>query len=357
MLANLAGAGPGGKGGGPGAGLSHAAGAAPGIVVAADLSPADVAALDPAAVAGVACAFGGPTSHAAILTRALGLPAVVGVGPELLAVPAGTLVAVDGEAGTVTVAPAAETLAALERRRGALARETAAAREASAAPAVTLDGETVRIEANIAGPQDLPAAVAAGADGVGLLRSEFLFLDGAVVPDEDEQAAAYEAVAAALGGRPLTIRTLDAGADKPLPYLAVAAEANPFLGVRGLRLSLQHPGQLRCQLRALLRVAALRPLRVMLPMVSTVEEVRRARELLAEARASLEARGVRFRRASSSGSWWRCRRRPLPRSISHRSSTSSRWGPTTSPSTPWRQSVATAKWPHSRTPCTPPCSG
>ena len=198
----------------------------------------------------------------------------------------------DGEAGTVTVAPAAETLAALERRRGALARETAAAREAAAAPAVTLDGETVRVEANIAGPQDLPAAVAAGADGVGLLRSEFLFLGGAVMPDEDEQAAAYEAVAAALGGRPLTIRTLDAGADKPLPYLAVAAEANPFLGVRGLRLSLQHPGQLRCQLRALLRVAAVRPLRVMLPMVSTVEEVRRARELLAEARASLEARGV-----------------------------------------------------------------
>ena len=138
----------------------------------------------------------------------------------------------------------------------------------------------------------MPEAIAAGADGVGLLRTEFLFLGAAAMPDEDEQAAAYEAVAAALGGRPLTIRTLDAGADKPLPYLPLAAEANPFLGVRGLRLGLLHPDQLRCQFRALLRVAATRPLRVMLPMVSTVDEVRRARELLAEARASLEARGA-----------------------------------------------------------------
>ncbi len=265
---------------------------APGILVAPDLSPADVAGLDPDAVAGVACAFGGPTSHAVILARALGLPAVVGAGAELLAVPEGTLLAVDGDAGTVTVAPSDESLAAVERRRRAQAREVAAAVEAAAASAVTLDGVTVRVEANIAGAQDVPGAVAAGADGVGLLRTEFLFLGAAAMPDEDEQAAAYEAVAAALRGRPLTIRTLDAGADKPLPYLPLAAEANPFLGVRGLRLSLKHPEQLRRQFRALLRVAATRPLRVMLPMVSTAEEVERARELLAEARASLETRGV-----------------------------------------------------------------
>ncbi len=268
------------------------AGAPPGIGIAGDLTPADVAGLDPAAVAGIACAFGGPTSHAVILARALGLPAVVGAGASLLAVPDGTQLALDGDAGTVTVAPAAETLAAIERRRGALARDAAAARAAATAPAVTLDGVTVNVEANIAGPRDVPEAIAAGADGVGLLRTEFLFLGAAAMPDEDEQAAAYEAVAAALGGRPLTIRTLDAGADKPLPYLPLAAEANPFLGVRGLRLGLLHPDQLRCQFRALLRVAATRPLRVMLPMVSTVDEVRRARELLAEARASLEARGA-----------------------------------------------------------------
>ena len=264
----------------------------PGIVVAGDLTPADVAGLDASAVAGIACAFGGPTSHALILARALGLPAVVGAGASLLAVPDGTQLALDGDAGTVTVAPPADTLAAVERRRGELVREAAAARGAATTPAVTLDGVPVHVEANIAGPQDVPEAVAAGADGVGLLRTEFLFLGAAAMPDEDEQAAAYEAVAAALDGRPLTIRTLDAGADKPLPYLPQAAEANPFLGVRGLRLGLLHPDQLRCQFRALLRVAATRPLRVMLPMVSTVDEVRRAREAPGEASASLEARGA-----------------------------------------------------------------
>ncbi len=264
----------------------------PGIVVAPDLSPADVAALDPAAVAGIACAYGGPTSHSAILARALGLPAVVGAGARLLAVPEGTLLAVDGDAGTVTVAPAPQAVTALRRRREALAHDAAAALAAAASPAVTRDGVRIQVEANIAGPHDAPAAVAAGADGVGLLRTEFLFLGATALPDEEGQAACYEAVAAALGGRPLTVRTLDAGADKPLPYLPLAPEANPFLGVRGLRLSLRHPEQLLSQFRALLRVAARRPLRVMVPMVGSVEELRRARELLAEARASLEVRGV-----------------------------------------------------------------
>jgi phosphoenolpyruvate-protein phosphotransferase len=150
----------------------------------------------------------------------------------------------------------------------------------------------VRVEANIAGPQDVPAAVACGADGVGLLRTEFLFLGSDTMPDEDEQIAAYTAVADALGGRPLTVRTLDAGADKPLPYLALPAEANPFLGVRGLRLSLARPEQLRLQLRAVLRAAAGRDVRVMFPMVADIDELRRAREILDEARASLTAQGV-----------------------------------------------------------------
>ncbi len=267
-------------------------GSSPGIVVTDDLSPADVAGLDPAMVTGVACAYGGPTSHAVILARALGLPAVVGAGAALLTIPAGTPLALDGDAGTVTVAPSPGTVRALMRRREAFARQAVTAREAAGAAAVTRDGAEVQVEANIAGPQDVPGVVAAGADGVGLLRTEFLFLGAAAMPDEDEQAAAYEAVAAALGGRPLTIRTLDAGADKRLPYLPLAPEANPFLGVRGLRLSLRHPEQLRCQFGAILRVAATRPLRLMLPMVTTPEEVGRARELLAEARASLEARDI-----------------------------------------------------------------
>jgi multiphosphoryl transfer protein len=263
-----------------------------GVVVASDLSPADVAALDPEEVAAIACAYGGPTSHAVILARALGLPVVVGTGEALLAVREGTPLAVDGDAGTVTVAPSPGALAEVERRREKLAREAAAALAAAAGPAVTRDGVRVQVEANITGPQDVGAAVAAGADGVGLLRTEFLFLGAPDLPDEDAQAGCYDAVAAALDGRPLTVRTLDAGADKPLPWLPLASEANPFLGVRGLRLSLRYPEQFLCQLRAVLRVAAGRPLRVMLPMVSSVEELRRARELLEEARASLEARGV-----------------------------------------------------------------
>ncbi len=151
---------------------------------------------------------------------------------------------------------------------------------------------TIAVEANVGRPGEADAAVSAGADGVGLLRTEFLFLDAVELPDEDEQVAAYEAVAAALRGRPLTIRTLDAGADKPLPALPTAPERNPFLGVRGLRLSLLHPDQLRCQLRAALRTAAAYPVRVMFPMVAEADELRRARAVLEEARAELAERGV-----------------------------------------------------------------
>ncbi|NLE21865.1 MAG: phosphoenolpyruvate--protein phosphotransferase [Actinobacteria bacterium] len=263
-----------------------------GILVAQDLSPADVADLDTARTAGIALAGGSATSHAAILARALGVPVVAGAGAALLAVADGTPLAVDGDAGTVTVAPSPERLAAVARRREEQAGEAAAAQAAAGGPAVTRDGLAVAVEANIGGPHDVPAAVAAGADGVGLLRTEFLFQGAASMPDEGEQAAAYAAVADALGGRPLTVRTLDAGADKPLPYLAVPPEANPFLGLRGLRLSLARPGQLGRQLRAILRAAAGRTIRVMFPMVADVDELRRALAVLDEARASLTDEGV-----------------------------------------------------------------
>ena len=279
--------------------LSHLTGvgaaadvAGDGIAVGRDLTPADATALDPARTVGVALAGGSPTSHAAILLRGLGLPAVAGAGAALLAVPDGTPLVVDGDAGTVTIAPSSETAAAALCQRAASAQAAAAARAVAAGPAVTRDGVTVLVEANIAGPQDVAAAVACGADGVGLLRTEFLFLGPDAMPDEGEQAAAYTAVADALDGQPLTIRTLDAGADKPLPYLALPHEANPFLGVRGVRLSLARPEQLRRQLRAVLRAAVGRDVRVMFPMVTDVDEVRRAREILDEARASLKARGV-----------------------------------------------------------------
>ena len=264
----------------------------PAVFVTGELTPADVAGFAPGEVAAVACARGGPTAHAVILARALGVPVVVGAGDLLLQVEEGTPLLVDGDAGAVTVRPPDEELAALEGRRQAHEREAAAAAGLASAPAVTRDGVTIAVEANVGRLGEAEAAVPAGADGVGLLRTEFLFLDAVELPDEDEQAAAYEAVAAALQGRPLTIRTLDAGADKPLPALPSAPERNPFLGVRGLRLSLLHPGQLRCQLRAALRTAAAHPVRVMFPMVAEVDELRRAREVLEEARAELAARGV-----------------------------------------------------------------
>ncbi len=199
----------------------------------------------------------------------------------------GTTLALDGEAGTVTVDPPAAALKAAEARRTQLAQDAAGALADARLPAVTRDGVTIQVAANVAAPADVAAAVAAGADGVGLLRTEFLFLRTDHLPGEDEQEAVYRRAAQTLGGRPLTIRTLDVGADKPLPYLRRDREANPNLGLRGLRLGLARPDLLATQLRAVLRVAADHPVRVMFPMVATVDEIRRARELLQEARASL----------------------------------------------------------------------
>jgi multiphosphoryl transfer protein len=159
-------------------------------------------------------------------------------------------------------------------------------------PAVTRDGVIVHVAANVAGPEEVRAAVAAAADGVGLLRTEFLFLQADHLPHEDEQEQAYRAVAKELGGRPLTLRTLDVGADKQLPYLPLDRERNPGLGLRGIRLSLSRPELLMGQLRAALRVAVDHPVRVMFPMIATVDEVRRAREVLDAARTSLIAEGA-----------------------------------------------------------------
>ena len=229
---------------------------------------------------GIACASGGPTSHGAILARSLGIPAVVGLGAGLLRVAEGTPLALDGEAGTVTVDPPADLVRAAEDRQAGRAREEAEARERARQPAATRDGVAVHVAANVAAPADVAAALAAGADGVGLLRTEFLFLEADHLPGEDEQERAYRAAAEELDGRPLTLRTLDVGADKQLPYLPLAPEQNPFLGVRGIRLGLRHPELLLTQLRAALRVAADHPVRIMFPMVATVDELLRARALL-----------------------------------------------------------------------------
>jgi dihydroxyacetone kinase phosphotransfer subunit len=232
---------------------------------------------DPALALGVATAFGGPTSHAAVLARSLGIPAVVGIGAGLLAVAEGSPLALDGDAGTLHVRPTPELTRELERRLDARRQADRTARAAARAPAMTRDGTVVEVAANIGSPDDVPTALAAGCDSVGLFRTEFLFLDRREMPTEDEQEAAYRAVAERLEGRPMVIRTLDVGADKPLPFLQQPPEVNPFLGVRGLRLGLARPELLEPQLRAILRVAADHPVRLMFPMVATIEELEEGR--------------------------------------------------------------------------------
>ncbi|HET9082344.1 MAG TPA: phosphoenolpyruvate--protein phosphotransferase [Trebonia sp.] len=263
-----------------------------GIVVAAEVTPADTASFDPAVVSGIATAFGGPTAHAAILARALGIPAVLGLGPAVLSIPEGTPLLLDGDRGMLAVAPGEAALEAARQASGRTGRAAALAGELAAGPAVTVDGTLVEVAANAGSADDVRRAVAAGADGIGLLRTEFVFLTATSLPTEAEQEAVYSGIARLLGGRPLIIRTLDVGADKPLPYLPREAEANPALGQRGLRLGLARPDLLRTQVRAILRVAARHPVKLMFPMVTTAGEARSALDLVSSERRSLAADGV-----------------------------------------------------------------
>jgi phosphocarrier protein FPr len=267
--------------------------ASEGVLIAADLTPADTAGLDPAIVVGIATALGGPTSHSAILASSLGIPAVVGLGRAVLEIAEGATVIVDGEGGTVSSDPEPAQIAEAERRAESFRAREAAARAEATRPAVTRDGTSIEVLANVGQPADVEAALDAGAEGVGLLRTEFLFIGRDSMPSEEEQEAAYRGIAEPLGGHPLIVRTLDVGGDKPLPYLPVPAEANPFLGLRGLRLGLARPDVLRTQLRAILRVAADHPVKVMFPMVTSLAEFRAARALAEEARHQVEGAGGR----------------------------------------------------------------
>jgi multiphosphoryl transfer protein len=256
-----------------------------GILVAGELTPAAAAALDPALVRGIATAHGAPTSHAAILARAFGIPAVVGLGASVTGMAEGTPVLLDGDQGSLVVSPSDEAARSAQLKLEEAAKRRRAARERASDPARTVDGVLVEVSANLGRPGDAADAVALGADGVGLLRTEFLFLDRPALPSEDEQAETLASIAAALGGRPMVVRTLDVGADKPLPAVPMPPEQNPFLGVRGLRHSLSRPDVLATQLRAILRVAARHPLKLMFPMVATPAELDAALAAVSEARA------------------------------------------------------------------------
>jgi phosphocarrier protein FPr/phosphocarrier protein len=254
------------------------------IVVAEELTPSDLAAFDRKRVAGLATTTGGSTSHVAILARAMGIPAVCGVDEAALALADGARVVLDGTHGTLRVNPDARDVSRTRARMERLAAQREADQAAAFAEGRTRDGHRVEVVANIRNVEDAREAVAAGAEGVGLLRSEFLFLgDRTEPPTEDEQAAAYLAVAETLGrDRRFVVRTLDVGGDKPLSYVPLPREANPFLGIRGIRFSLEHPDLFRTQLRAILRAAPVGNVHVMFPMIATLDELRAAKRLLAE---------------------------------------------------------------------------
>lgn len=266
----------------------------PSILVATELTPSDTARLDPANVLGLCTNLGGPTSHSAILARALGIPAIVGLNGEMRDVAEGQVIALDGGSGRLWLKPDAEQLVDLEQRRAAWQTEQQQAKAASQQPAITQDGQTIEIAANIGGSHDAAVALEFGAEGVGLFRTEFLFMDRDSVPTEEEQLLAYRQVAETMGQHPLIIRTLDVGGDKPLPYLDLGDEDNPFLGWRGIRFCLDHPEIFKPQLRAILRASAGHNLKLMFPMVSTVSEVRAAKTFLTEVQAELRAGNIPF---------------------------------------------------------------
>ena len=256
------------------------------ILLADDLLPSHLLGLDTASIVGFCVERGGPTSHVAILAATMGLPALVAVGPALAEITAGTPLILDAGAGLLHVAPDAETLATAqtaydaqtERRRAALAN---AARECR-----TQDGVRIEAFANLGSADDAEAAVRNGAEGCGLLRTEFLFLERDSAPSVEEQTADYQRIATTLDGRPLIVRLLDIGGDKPAPYLPIAAEENPALGLRGIRVGLAHPEMLDAQLRAILAVRPAGQCRIMVPMIASLAELRAVRTALDAAAAA-----------------------------------------------------------------------
>lgn len=259
----------------------------PYVLVMAEVGPSDVARLDPARVAGIVTAQGGATAHSAIVARALGIPAVVGAGAAILLVEAGTPLLLDGQRGKVSVAPAADELQRALAERDQREQRLQAAWANRHEPAVTRDGHAVEVFANIGDSSGIDKVVELGAEGVGLLRTELIFMAHPQLPDVATQEAEYRRVLDGLQGRPLVVRTLDVGGDKPLPYWPIADEDNPFLGVRGVRLTLQRPQVMEEQLRALLRAADDRPLRIMFPMVGQMHEWRAAKAMVERLREEI----------------------------------------------------------------------
>jgi phosphoenolpyruvate-protein phosphotransferase/dihydroxyacetone kinase phosphotransfer subunit len=274
-------------------GIDGGLGSTAGIIVAADLTPADAADIDAGLVRGIVLAYGSPTSHAAILATAKGIPMLVAVGTQVLAIADGTPLIVDGDSGTLIVEPADDVLTDYQCRLDDRTRRQATVHAEAARPAITTDGRAIAVDANIGSVDDAKAAADAHADGAGLVRTEFLFQSRSEPPSVQEQEAVYRAITDAFGGRRVVFRTLDAGGDKPLAFAPVEHEANPFLGVRGLRLSLRHRDLLLQQVTAICTVAADAPVSIMFPMVSTVDELLAAIAVVDEACSGQRPDGLR----------------------------------------------------------------
>ncbi len=257
------------------------------ILIAEELLPSQLVALDASRLAGIGLAAGGATSHVSILAAAMGIPALVALGPAVRRIAAGTPLLLDADAGLLHVDPGTERLNATRRQLERRAAQRAAERAAAQQDCYTADGLRIEVFANIGSLADAQAAARNGAEGCGLLRTEFLFLERETPPSEAEQHAEYQQLAAVLAGRPLTVRTLDIGGDKPIPYLPMPAEENPALGLRGVRTSLWRPDLLRQQLRAILGVRPYGQCRILLPMITDVAEIRSVRVMVEEARAAI----------------------------------------------------------------------
>ncbi|MGN7455097.1 phosphoenolpyruvate--protein phosphotransferase [Paenibacillus pasadenensis] len=274
----------------------------PYVLVAKELSPSQLAHLNPRNVLGIVTFGGSTTSHSAIMARALGIPLVVAVDDDLEErVQTGDVLLLDGGSGFVELSPSAELVAAYARLKQEQEEEKARLRGLAHVDPSTPDGKRLRLSANISSLKELEIALSSGAHGVGLFRTEFLYMDRTRFPKEEEQFEVYRSVAEKLDGGPLVIRTLDIGGDKHLDYFELPEEENPFLGYRAIRISLDRKDLFRTQLRAILRASHYGDVKVMYPLISSVEEVREANRLLREAMAELEAEGKPFNRAMETG--------------------------------------------------------
>jgi len=266
----------------------------PVVIFARDLSPSDTVSLDPGKVLGFCTSEGGPTSHTAIIARALSIPAVVGAGEKILEVVPGSKVILDGKVGTVLVEPSAEQVKQAQVNQDQERSRQERMLKIASEPAVTKDGHRIEVVANIGGVADAEKALQMGAEGVGLLRTEFLFLERKTPPTENEQQEVYSKILEMMGRFPVIVRTFDVGGDKPIPYIQTPPEENPFLGIRGIRLGLANPEILREQIIALLKSATCGNLHIMFPMISDIKEISEAVQIVSEIQEELNADPVKL---------------------------------------------------------------